>query len=81
MQLQKNGITVTKMANSLNVTTMAIYYVLRGRLTSKRIESTLEAVFGMPISDIRTAWNNKGKPVLSPEIKQAFEKFGVKAAV
>ncbi|MCL2154066.1 MAG: hypothetical protein FWH53_00220 [Leptospirales bacterium] len=81
MQLQKNGITITKMANNLNVSTIAIYDVLRGKLTSKRIESTLETVFNMPISDIRIAWSNNTKPVLTPEIKQAFEKFGVKAVV
>lgn len=79
--MEAQGISVTKIASSLKVSNYAVYRVMEGGTTSKRIESALEASFGMQIAEIRTAWNNKGKPVMTPEIKQAFESLGVKAAV
>lgn len=79
--MEKKGVSVTEIASALKVSNYAIYRVLEGSSSSKRIESTLEAILDMPIPDIRTAWNNNSKPVITPEIKQAFEKFGVKAAV
>ena len=79
--MEAKGITMTEVANALSVSPITVYDVMRGRTSSKRIESVLEISFGMPITEIRTAWNNKGKPVMSPEIKKAFESLGVKAAV
>jgi|GEM_PF-2149697 len=79
--METKGISITEVANILRVSPISVYEVMRGQTTSKRIESALEASFGMPITAIRKAWNNKGKPVITPEIKQAFESLGVKAAV
>jgi transcriptional regulator with XRE-family HTH domain len=79
--METKGISMTEVANALRVSPITIYEVMRGQTTSKRIESALEISFGMPITEIRTAWNNKGKPVMTPEIKKAFESLGVKAAV
>lgn len=79
--MEANGITVTQIASALAVSNYAVYRVMEGGTSSKRIEAVLEKSFGMPITEIRTAWNNKGKPVMTPEIRKAFESLGVKAAV
>jgi hypothetical protein len=79
--MEVKGISVTQIASSLTVSNYAVYRVMGGNATSKRIETALETVFSMPITEIRTAWNDKGIPVITPEIKKAFESLGVKAAV
>ncbi len=41
-QLRDNNLSPTKMANELQVNTNAIYFVLSGKMTSKRIQEYLE---------------------------------------
>lgn len=58
-QLRDNNLNPTKMANELQVNTNAIYFVLSGKMTSKRIQEYLEKTLNAPYEEITTAWNNK----------------------
>jgi predicted transcriptional regulator len=75
--LLRKGLTITKIATGLGVTTMAVYDVLKGRTTSKRIETTLETVFGMPIENIRKAWATPGEAVITSDIKSTYKELGI----
>ncbi len=77
--LLRKGLTITKIATSLGVTTIAVYDVLRGKLTSKRIESALEAVFEISIENIRKAWATDGDAVITPDIKSTYKELGLQA--
>ena len=58
----QHDIKIPDLSHELGVTQQAIYYVISGRMTSKRIQEKLEIAFGMPIEEIRKAWNTLPAP-------------------
>lgn len=79
----RKKINFTKIARHLGVSPQSIYEVLSGRMVSRRIEDALEAIFEMPIADIRAAWNTEGKAEMTVDIKaiarEVNEKYGIPA--
>jgi len=53
----QHDIKIPELARELEVTPQAIYFVITGRMNSKRIQEKLEEAFGLSIEQIRTAWN------------------------
>jgi len=75
--MQIKNFSLIKIANQLKVSTTVVYEVVNGAKSSKRIEAALEEAFSLPIEKIRKAWNDKGAPEITPEIKKAFNELGV----
>ena len=66
-RLARRNLTVRSLATALSVSHVSIYHILHGRTTSRRIQAALEAVFDMPIADIRAAWANDPPAAVTPD--------------
>ena len=61
-KLERLGYSAYSIARDMGVEAPAVYGVLKGTTTSKRIESKLEDILGIPIEEIQQAYRIKHTP-------------------
>ena len=77
-ELVRRRLNIAAIATGMKVSPVTVYDVLRGRTTSRRIQAALEAVFDMPIADIRAAWaNDPPASVTSDALAQILRTAGI----
>lgn len=70
------GVTFSQIAQELSVTSQTVYEVMANKMHSRRTESALEKALGVPISELRLAWNNHDLPS-DETVNSALKRFSL----